>query len=140
MRLTIIPSDNLMILDGRVLKFPFPADVNLHAIQWHDTYGFVEFTSNKQMYIDKMSDVQPFVDAFNAESARLAAIEAMPKPPKTPAEIEIEASNAAKAALNKLRADTYPDVLIFLATLPGAPKLIKDAAIAAAAEKAKIKP
>lgn len=63
---------------------------------------------------------------------------------KTPAEIQAEidaaASDAAKANLTQLRADTYHDVLAFLATLPGAPKSIKDAAVLAATEKAKVRP
>lgn len=59
---------------------------------------------------------------------------------KEPAELEQETSNQAKSNLTKLRADTYPDVLAFLATLPGAPKTIKDAATLAATEKSKVKP
>lgn len=59
--------------------------------------------------------------------------------PKTPAEIEAEASNEAKAKLAKLRADIFPDVLTFLATLPGVPAPIVSAAGVAAAEKVKIK-
>lgn len=59
--------------------------------------------------------------------------------PKPQAELDKEAGDAAKAALNKIRADTYVDVLIFLATLAGAPVSIKSAAIVAAAEKAKVK-
>ena len=50
-----------------------------------------------------------------------------------------DASKVAKDNLTKLRADIFPDVLDFLATLPGAPKSIKDAAIAAGNEKVKVK-
>lgn len=46
MRLTIIPSDNAVYIDG-VLKTPLdisncgiPADV--HALQWYDTRGWIE--------------------------------------------------------------------------------------------------
>lgn len=60
--------------------------------------------------------------------------------PRSQAEKDTEASNAATANLAKLRADTYPDTLTFLATLPGAPQSIKDAALLAATEKAKVKP
>jgi hypothetical protein len=49
-------------------------------------------------------------------------------------------SKVAKDNLTKLRADIFPDLLAFVATLPGAPKPIKDAAIAAGNEKAKVKP
>ena len=51
-----------------------------------------------------------------------------------------DASKVAKDNLTQLRADIFPDLLAFLATQPGAPKSIKDAAIAAAAEKVKVKP
>ena len=48
-------------------------------------------------------------------------------------------SKVAKDNLTKLRADIFPDLLAFIATLPGAPKSIKDSAIAASNEKAKVK-
>lgn len=66
--------------------------------------------------------------------------DAIRNPPKTQAELDKEVSDLAKANLAQLRADTYPDVLSFLATLPGATKPIKDAALVAATEKAKVKP
>ena len=50
-----------------------------------------------------------------------------------------DASKVAKDNLTKLRADIFPDLLAFIATLPGAHKTIKDAATAAAAEKVKVK-
>lgn len=79
MRLTVIPSDNTMILDGRVLVFPFAAPPTLHAIQWYDTHGFVETTDGKQERIDSLNSVQAYIDAYAAEVARLAAIAETPK-------------------------------------------------------------
>lgn len=64
----------------------------------------------------------------------------VPVPPPTQAEIDREISVAAKITLAKLRADIFPDVLNFLATLPGAPLSIKNAAVLATAEMAKVKP
>lgn len=138
MKLTVIPTDNTIILNGRVLVFSFSAPANLHAIQWDGVKGTVETTDYKQTIISDATLVQPYIDAFNAEAA-LRDAPKPPKPPKTPAELEKEASDAAKAKLTQLRADTYPDVLAFLATLSGAPKAIKDAATAAVLEKAKVK-
>jgi hypothetical protein len=60
--------------------------------------------------------------------------------PKPQAELDNDASNTAKDNLTKLRADIFPDMLAFLATHPGAPKSIKDAAISAGNEKVKVKP
>jgi hypothetical protein len=51
-----------------------------------------------------------------------------------------DASKVAKDNLTQLRADIFPDLLAFIATLPGANRTIKDAAIAAATEKAKVRP
>lgn len=61
-------------------------------------------------------------------------------PPKSQSELDNEASAAAKSNLTQLRAEIFPDVLIFLATLPGAPLSIKNAAVLAVTEKAKVKP
>ena len=61
------------------------------------------------------------------------------KQPKSQAEINNDASNTALATLTKLRADIFPYVLTFLATLPGAPMSVKNAAVLAATEIAKVK-
>lgn len=135
MRLTVIPSDNVIILDGEVLKFSYIADPNIHAIQWYGAHGYIEYVNGNQVKTVDAADVQSFVAAFNAEKARLAA----PKPPKTPAELEMEASNLAKVALAKITADALPDMLAFIAALPGAPLTIKNAAALAVIEKGKIK-
>lgn len=138
MRLTVIPSDNTMILDGRVLVFSFVSDPDLHAIQWYNTYGYVE-KGGRQDKLEALADVQKYINAFNAEAAKRDA----PPPPKTQVELDAIAAAglvaAAKANLTKLSADIFPDTLTFLATLPGAPLSIKNAAILAAAEKAKVK-
>ena len=54
MKLTIIPSDNAVYVDG-VMKAsePLPLDLtqcgipsNVHALQWKDTNGWIEFEDN----------------------------------------------------------------------------------------------
>lgn len=79
MRLTVIPSDNIIIKDGQRLVFEFAAPADLHAIQWYGTHGFVETTDGKQVRTDDQADVQAYIDAYAAEVARLAAIAATPK-------------------------------------------------------------
>lgn len=79
MRLTVIPSDNIIIKDGQRLVFEFAAPADLHAIQWYGTHGFVETTDGKQVRTDDQADVQAYIDAHAAEVARLAAIAATPK-------------------------------------------------------------
>lgn len=54
MKLTIVPDDKVVIVDGEVY---FDVDVssidaNIHAIQWYDTYGEIEFkdgTNNEKI-------------------------------------------------------------------------------------------
>ena len=36
---TVIPSDDLIAVDGVPLWFGFVAPANLHALQWHDGAG-----------------------------------------------------------------------------------------------------
>lgn len=96
--------------------------------------GFVPFTASPTD-----SEAHGRATHASAVAASFGPIAPFVPKVKTQPEIDAEISAAAKVVLAKLRADTYPDVLIFLAGLAGAPKVIKDAAIVAAAEKAKIK-
>lgn len=34
--ITVVPSDNLIIVDGVALCFTYAAPANLHALQWHE--------------------------------------------------------------------------------------------------------
>jgi len=71
---TVIPSDNLVIVDGVPLVFGFAAPATMHALQWHDGAGELEWTDDinhpltEQDYAD---DVAPFVTLWEAEKARL---------------------------------------------------------------------
>jgi hypothetical protein len=54
MKLTIIPSDNTVYVDGVVKAYaPLPLDLtscgipsDVHALQWKDTAGWIEFEDN----------------------------------------------------------------------------------------------
>jgi hypothetical protein len=72
MRVTVIPCDQTIIVDGAVLRFEFAAEENIHAIQWHGDHGTVEKKIGAGEWFDDVSIVQPFVDAFNAEKRLLA--------------------------------------------------------------------
>lgn len=41
--LTVIPDDRIILVDGEGLVFDYPAAANLHALQWHNGSGHVEF-------------------------------------------------------------------------------------------------
>ena len=43
---TVVPSDRLIIVDGTPLQFGFTAPANLHAVQWHEGRGEMEWTDD----------------------------------------------------------------------------------------------
>jgi hypothetical protein len=54
MKLTIIPIDNIVIIDGDNSHHPLSLGecdipINVHALQWYDTYGFVEYKNNNHL-------------------------------------------------------------------------------------------
>lgn len=122
------------ILSVRNLKYTDASNTSIDMEIELEGIGFVPFTASA-------SDVEAHGRDLHAAAiaAEFGPVAPFVPKVKTPAELDAEASALAKANLAKLRADTYPDVLIFLATLPGAPKVITDAAVVAAAEKAKVK-
>jgi hypothetical protein len=80
MKLTIIPSDNMVMIDSYALIFSFPElEVlqGVHAVQWDDTKGHIEYVDpvKPNDIIETIKDFQPIVDAYNAERARLDQIE-----------------------------------------------------------------
>lgn len=106
-RVTIVPADSLVIVDGRGLSVSLTLPGNVHAIQWDGRTGWVEYsdgTPNTQMtQAEYDALVVPALAAW--ESARAAA-DAPPEP--TPAEVlasrlaAIEAKY--EAVLGRLRA------------------------------------
>lgn len=73
---TVVPADNLVIVDGEAHVFPFEAPANLHALQWRGETGHTEWTDgpNKPLAVDDYDDrVAPFVALWETEKARLTA-------------------------------------------------------------------
>lgn len=73
MRVSVIPADTCIVLDGEALFFPFAAPDGLHALQWHGDHGEQEFADGRPNAPATAADVQPFVEAYAAEKARRAA-------------------------------------------------------------------
>jgi len=75
MRVTIIPSDQTIGVDGRFLRFAFAADRDIHAIQWNGDSGHMEFedgSPNRALAASHYNSVvKPFVDHWLAEAARI---------------------------------------------------------------------
>lgn len=70
----VVPSDRLIIVDGTPLQFDFPAPEKLHAVQWHEGSGHMEWTDDINHPLtsaDYAGDVAPFVALWETEKARL---------------------------------------------------------------------
>lgn len=72
---TVVPSDSLIIVDGVPLRFDFSAPAGLHALQWRDGGGHMEWAddlnhplSGPELYAE---EVAPYVALWEAEKARL---------------------------------------------------------------------
>lgn len=71
---TVVPVDNLVIVDGEALVFPFKAQSNLHALQWRENEGHTEWTDgpNRPLVAADYDDqVAPFVKLWQDEKTRL---------------------------------------------------------------------
>lgn len=74
MRVSVNVQDQIIVVDGEALGFPFQYfPPGLRAIQWDGVRGSMEFDTGANQFIDNPALVQPYVDQFNAEAARLAA-------------------------------------------------------------------
>lgn len=74
MRVTVIPSDKLVMVDGLALQFDFPAPKELHALQWYEDRGEIEYdgASNQVIQAEDYDEyVKPFVDLFFREKDRV---------------------------------------------------------------------
>lgn len=87
-RVTVVPADRLIIVNGEALQFDYPAPPNLHALQWDGVQsGHIEWTDDYNMTLDASlydDEVAPYVRLWEAEKARLTA--------------EAEAAEAARLA------------------------------------------
>lgn len=97
-RVTVVPPDRLIIVNGEALQFDYPAPPNLHALQWDGTAqsGHMEWTDDYNMALDASlyaEEVAPYVQLWEAEKARLVA-EAEAKAPA----VALAGAKAAKTA------------------------------------------
>lgn len=75
---TVVPSDHLIFVDGFALCFDFSAPKNMHALQWHEGSGHIEWTNDNNHSLtteDYETHVAPFVSLWEAEKSRLEAAE-----------------------------------------------------------------
>lgn len=85
-RVTVVPADRLVIVDGQALTFAFNAPERMHALQWDGKQGHIEWQGsddepphNEPLEAASYADqVAPYVELWKEEKARLeqAAAEA----------------------------------------------------------------
>lgn len=85
-RVTVVPTDRLVIVDGQALTFEFSAPERMHALQWDGKQGHIEWLGsgdepphNEPLAADSYAgQVAPYVELWKEEKARLkqAAAEA----------------------------------------------------------------
>ena len=97
---TVIPADNTILVNGEGLNFDFIAPENMHALQWHDGGGHIEYTdgqANRPLTAaDYDVEVAPFTALWQAEYDRL---EAEKNRPLTPEELHAIAEQRIKSRL-----------------------------------------
>lgn len=70
----VVPSNRLIIVDGDPLQFDFPTPEKLHAVQWHEGSGHMEWTDDINHPLapgDYETDIAPFVALWETEKVRL---------------------------------------------------------------------
>ena len=74
MKVTVVPADRLIIVDGEALRLEVSVPEGLHALQWKDESGHTEWTDGRPNQpltaADYATQVAPFVTAWQAEKAR----------------------------------------------------------------------
>ncbi len=74
MKVSIIPSDKTIIVDGQALIFDYDIDPTIHAIQWDEDSGEIEYNdgiANEQFTDSTLVD--SLVSAYEDEVERLEA-------------------------------------------------------------------
>ncbi len=74
MKVSIIPSDKTIIVDGQALTFDYDIDPTIHALQWDGDSGEIEYndgTANEQFTDSTLVDT--LVSAYEDEVERLEA-------------------------------------------------------------------
>ena len=93
---TVVPSDSVIIVDGIGYNFEFNCDQNIHAIQWHDGSGHVEYKDGKPNKVIESyeKEVLPFVKFWEGHAAKI----------EEEAKIAAEKYNSEEERFKRLRA------------------------------------
>ena len=109
---TVVPEDKMIIVDKQALRFDFAAPANLHALQWHDSAGHIEYTDGQPnrplTSADYDAVVAPFVALWQAEYDRLEEERNRPLTPEKKAELIRQQRNALLSATDYRMMPDYP--------------------------------
>ena len=75
-KVTVVPADFLVIVDGEALFFDFSAEEGMHALQWDGEVGHIEWEVGENQPLsadDYDAVVAPYVALWQAEKDRRAA-------------------------------------------------------------------
>lgn len=95
-QVTVVPSDQLIMVEGEPLFFPYQPLFPMRALQWREGCGHVEIDGqpNRSLGLrDYPLEVLPYVALFEAEKKRLAEVQ---EGPEEPVPLSFEEARAAK--------------------------------------------
>lgn len=124
---TVVPVDNLVIVNGEALVFPVDAPANLHALQWRENAGHTEWMDGPNQPLtaaDYDEQVAPYVTLWREEKARRETEAAL--------EAAARALPDAKAAKRNEIQDGYDAALAASLTMPASAPTAQDVAVGAA--------
>lgn len=69
-RITIVKDDNLVTVDGVSVEFNFDIDSSIHAVQWFNTYGEIEYNDDREN--EEITSIASFIHILNQFAAVVA--------------------------------------------------------------------
>ena len=100
MRVTIVNDDQMVSVDGEGVNFELNLPDEIHAIQWYEDHGEVEYRDSRpNLEIDSLADYQGLIDAHATKKAERDA----PPPPPTEQELALQGILALEAQITDRR-------------------------------------
>ena len=102
-KVTVVPVDQTIIVDGLALSLTYTAPADMHALQWHDGTGHIEYNDgspNRPLTAaDYDVEVAPFTALWQAEYDRLEEERNRPLTPEEQAAADLAQASAESAAI-----------------------------------------
>ena len=76
MAITLIPEDQLVIIDDQSAEFPYTTDTEIHAVHWDGARGTVEY--NTARAAEHITDISPWQSIIDKAKAALVKPDAPP--------------------------------------------------------------